>query len=87
VRHEADDLAWSEVVSGLLIRLLVKTADQVLENVTHRKVVDARREALDVRRKVLGKPIRVADQLGEGVLAAWSDRCADGRGNLQTYQC
>lgn len=39
VRHQADDFAGREVVSGLLVRLLVEAPDQVLEDVAHGDVV------------------------------------------------
>jgi hypothetical protein len=39
IHHQANDLAWSEVLPGLLVRLLSADADQFLEDVSHLHVV------------------------------------------------
>ena len=40
VDHQVDDVAWREVLAGVLIQRLVELADQFLEDRAHRRVVD-----------------------------------------------
>ena len=47
--HQPDHLARREVLPGLLVRLLGADADELLEHVPHRHVVDALRREVDVR--------------------------------------